>query len=228
MTALTERKLADLNRALAQRDVFGDYSLVARLAIAHLTPGADVVRDLTATGVMGSSARRMAAAAEEVLGPRPPDPEHVLRKALGVAVHHLEHPDTAIPANRVRQLRQLAGVALAEGGTGFDRGMEGSARAAAKWTDDEVKAVDDAILAVARRKDEAKGWGDFTADDIWTELGDGFLVTKGLSGRLVAAANRGVIYNTDRTVLSTREGEHGHSQKLTVWHPAGDLYGGNA
>jgi hypothetical protein len=211
---LTATKFQALQDACGKREVWASAEWAAILAAHHLTPGTDVVRALMSAGAPESSARRQADAALEVLGPRPPDPEHALRRALADALYHLENPTAIIPANRVRQLRQLAGVRLVEAGTSFERGLEGSARAAAKWTADEVAQVDAAIEAVA---DRCRNVRTFTADDVWVELGSGFLVTKGLAGRLIAAANRGVLVNMGRTVLSKREGEHGHGQRLTVW-----------
>lgn len=220
---LTATKFNELMDAMAKREAWAQPSEAAVIAAHHLTPGVDVVRALMSTGVPQSSATRQAAAALEVLGPRPADPVHTVRRALADAVHYLEHPDQAIPANRVRQLRQVAGVQLVEAGTGFDKGMAGSARAAAKWTDEEVTQVDDAIANVCNRLlAQGSEWEDdevgaFTADDVWAELGPEFLVTKGLSGRLIAAANRGMIRSTGTTIISGRDGEHGHGQRLTLW-----------
>lgn len=95
--------------------------------------------------------------------------------------------------------------------TPFDRGMAGSTRAARRWTDDEQRAVDDAIRAVARRTET------FTSDEVWRELGDGFPVTKGLASRLTAAKNRGVIASTGETRIAARGGEHDHGQRLALW-----------
>lgn len=224
MTGIRLAQLEQLTAALANADVFGGYPDATRVAVAHLTPGVDVEAALMADGVVASSAARMARVALEVLGPKPADPEHAVRSALADAVYYLEHPEQPIPANRVRQLRRLAGVQLVEAGMPFARGMEGSARAAAKWTDEELTQVDDAIANVVNKLLAASSeWdeppGTFTADDIWRELGDGFLVTKGLAGRLNAARNRGMIVNTGRTIISGRDDEHGHGQRLTVWRP---------
>lgn len=95
--------------------------------------------------------------------------------------------------------------------TPFDRGMEGSEQAALRWTLDQVLAVDKAIRVVAERKQS------FTADDVWAELGDEFPVTKGLSGRLKAAKNRGVLASTGDTAIASRGGSHDHGQRLAVW-----------
>lgn len=95
--------------------------------------------------------------------------------------------------------------------TPFEKGMAASAKAAAKWTTEQVQQVDQAILAC--RKFQA----EFTADDIWARLPQGFPVTKGLAARLNSAAKRGLIMASDRTRKSTRTDEHGHGQRLTVW-----------
>lgn len=81
----------------------------------------------------------------------------------------------------------------------------------AGWSEEELAAVKSAILACADRLDE------FTADDVWMELPFGFPVTKGLAGRLNAAAKAGVIEATGRVAISQREGEHGHGQRLGIW-----------
>lgn len=95
--------------------------------------------------------------------------------------------------------------------TPFEKGMEASAKAASKWTADQVRQVDEAILAC--RKFQA----EFTADDIWARLPKDFPVTKGLAARLNSAAKRGLIMASDRTRKSTRTDDHGHGQRLTVW-----------
>jgi hypothetical protein len=103
-----------------------------------------------------------------------------------------------------------------ERGQPFDRtayaaGMEGSDRAGRKWSDDEVELVDEAIRLVARH------WNEFTADEIWAMLPDGFPVTKGLAGRLNAARHAGTIAPTGRVAFAQRGGEHDHRQRLAVW-----------
>ena len=98
-----------------------------------------------------------------------------------------------------------------DGLTPFERGMEGSARAARRWTEAEMAQVDEAIRKCHYFLPE------FTADDIWFRLPKGFPVTKGLAARLNKAANAGLIEATDRTRKSTRTDEHGHGQRLTVW-----------
>lgn len=80
-----------------------------------------------------------------------------------------------------------------------------------KWTPEQVAHVDRTIEATARMLPA------FTADDIWTRLGDDFPVTKGMAARLTAAAKRGVIQNTGDTRFSTRGGAHCHNQRLSVW-----------
>ena len=94
----------------------------------------------------------------------------------------------------------------------FERAMQISTRVGNyKWTGDQQRQVDDAIVTVSRRK------GLFTSDDIWQELGPQFPVTKGLSGRLNAAAKRGFIVNTGRVTTAQRGGLHDHAQRLTIW-----------
>jgi len=80
-----------------------------------------------------------------------------------------------------------------------------------KWTADQQRAVDDAIAVVALAK------GRFTADDIWSQLGPSFPVTKGLAARLNVAARRKLIYNTGTVAHAKRGGLHDHAQRLTVW-----------
>jgi hypothetical protein len=90
------------------------------------------------------------------------------------------------------------------------RAHAGSALAARRWTPEEAARVDAAIrlLAATRR--------EFTADDVWDNL-PGFLVTKGLAGRLMAAANAGLIANTGKKAQARRGGAHDHAQTLSVW-----------
>ena len=95
----------------------------------------------------------------------------------------------------------------------FDRGMEGSESAARGWSEDERNAVRDAIELVAARG------RDFTADDVWAALPNGFPVNKGMAAQLVAAKRRGLIVNTGRTTFCQKGGAHDHSQRLTVWAP---------
>lgn len=95
--------------------------------------------------------------------------------------------------------------------TPFERGMEGSAKAAQKWTPEQKALVADAIRGCAYLLPE------FTADDVWDRLPAGFPVTKGLGAALNAAARLNLIRATDRTRKSTRTDEHGHGQRLTIW-----------
>jgi hypothetical protein len=93
----------------------------------------------------------------------------------------------------------------------LERGLEGSELAARKWTPLEAIQVS---LAIRRCVAELE---EFTADDVWAALPDGFPVTKGLAGRLMAARYEGRIVGTGRVAISQREGEHGHGQRLAVW-----------
>ena len=142
------------------------------------------------------------------------------------------------PAFRVRAWRELAGLPKVtdEPATPEDRRDEGIARAAAKWTDEEVAAVDEAIRAVAatalaeaaelevryargeRLPASAKLYGTLTTADVWQELGEDFPVTKGIAGRMLAAKGAGLIENTGRTVIAPRDATGpNHGQRLTVW-----------
>lgn len=136
------------------------------------------------------------------------DLTHALEEALRLDTQGR----TANAETRARWARLLeeAGAGTAVAG-GFAAGMAGSAAAATRWTVDELAAVDRAILRAAAER------GRFTADDVWAELPTDFPVTKGLGGRLVAAANRGAIVRTLETITSAREGAHGHGQRLAVW-----------
>lgn len=93
---------------------------------------------------------------------------------------------------------------------GQARGMEISNRVGAiKWSAVEVLAVDMAIESLAL------SCLPFTSDEIWERL-PGVTVTKGMGGRLGAAARRGLIVPSGYT-KSARVGVHGHSQTLTIW-----------
>tara|TARA_R100001230_G_scaffold2824_1_gene866 strand:+ start:621 stop:968 length:348 start_codon:yes stop_codon:yes gene_type:complete len=95
--------------------------------------------------------------------------------------------------------------------TPFERGMAASAKAARKWTDEQIAQVDRAIKRVAYFR---LHW---TVDQVWEQLPDGFPVNKGIGARLNKAARAGMIRATDRTRISRRTNEHGHGQRLTVW-----------
>lgn len=130
-----------------------------------------------------------------------------------------------LPGNRLRVYRQLAGrpAVGGEAATPEARRDEGIARAAAKWTADEVALVDTAIRTVAERRaldlgsleDVAR---EFTTADVWAELAGRVPVTKGIAGRMLAAKAAGLIANTGRTVIAPRESTGpNHGQRLTVW-----------
>lgn len=94
----------------------------------------------------------------------------------------------------------------------FEVGMRQSQKAAnAKWTPDQQMQVDLAILRVSERM------GEFTADDVWKDLGPGFPVNKGMAARLNAMARKKMIVNTGRLVVAQRGGQHDHGQRLTIW-----------
>lgn len=97
---------------------------------------------------------------------------------------------------------------------GQARGMAASARVGlAKWSTVEIMAVDMVIESLAASR------VDFTTDDVWKRL-PGVRVTKGMGGRLGAAARRGLIVNKGYK-KSARAGVHGHGQTLTIW--SGDV-----
>lgn len=153
-----------------------------------------------------------------------------LRRALVDCLAHVE-AGTVPTGNRIRAWRELAGTTYVDGLEPFERGMEGSDRAAAKWTPEEVAAVDDAIAAVARRRraeaDELADLigepravieGTFTTADVWAELGEGFPVTKGIAGRLTSAKSAGIIESTGRTTRPPEDAPGpNNGQRLTVW-----------
>ena len=89
--------------------------------------------------------------------------------------------------------------------------MAGSAKAARKWTDEQIAQVDRAIRRAAYFMPR------WTVDDVWEQLPADFPVNKGIGARLNKAARAGMIRATDRTKISTRTNEHGHGQRLTVW-----------
>ena len=94
----------------------------------------------------------------------------------------------------------------------FNKAMEISTRVGnCKWTGEQQRQVDSAILTVSERKTV------FTSDDIWAELGPQFPVTKGLAGRLNAAVKRKIIVNTGHVTTAKRGGLHDHAQRLTIW-----------
>lgn len=98
--------------------------------------------------------------------------------------------------------------------TAIERGEEGTARAARRWSAEEAAQVERAIEDVARRT----GGADFTTADVWDELGDGFPVTKGIASKMTAAARAGLIVNTGRHTFNDHpHHDHAHGQRLTVW-----------
>ena len=85
------------------------------------------------------------------------------------------------------------------------------ASATAKWTPSQQNQVDIAIRKMARMMPE------FTADEVWYELGATFPVTKGMTARLLVAQRQGVIKNSGQITYAERGGVHDHAQRLTVW-----------
>ena len=85
------------------------------------------------------------------------------------------------------------------------------ASATAKWTLQQQDQVDTAIRKMARMMPE------FTADQVWYELGATFPVTKGMTARLLVAQRQGVIKNSGTITYAERGGVHDHAQRLTVW-----------
>lgn len=98
---------------------------------------------------------------------------------------------------------------------GFEAGVEGSQRAATRWTEQEVALVDAAIRAVAV---EHSGGREFTSDAIWEKLAGSVPVTKGLTARLMVASRAGLIDTTGKFAISERGGHHDHGQRLSVWY----------
>lgn len=159
-----------------------------------------------------------------------------LRRALVDVLAHVNGEPA--PAFRVRAWRELAGLpaVVDEPATPEDRRDHGIARAAAKWTDEEVAQVDAAIRAIVDRlreqqratiertraanyrvADEAFPQ-TFTTAAVWAELGDGFPVTKGIAGRMLAARSAGLIRSTGRTTTPPKDAPGpNNGQRLTVW-----------
>lgn len=142
-----------------------------------------------------------------------------LRRALADVLRHVED-GTPAPGNRIRAWRELAGTEYVDGLEPFERGMEGSTRAAAKWTDEEVAKVDEVIkgLAEGRYYPTPPDGIEFTTADVWAILGEGFPVTKGIAGRMAAAKGAGLIESTGRTTYPPVNAPGpNNGQRLTVW-----------
>lgn len=140
-----------------------------------------------------------------------------VRRALRDALHHIER-GTVPNGSRIRAWRELAGVPHVEGGTAAERGLEGSSRAARRWTDEESAQVDAAIVAVAAAARAAGRY--FTTADVWVHLGPGFPVTKGIASKMTAAARDGIIANTGRHAFNDDpDRTHAHGQRLALWRP---------
>lgn len=127
-------------------------------------------------------------------------------------------------ASRVRYWRTLVGrpAVVGDPGTPEARRDDGIARAAAKWTDEEVNLVDLAIVRVRNRvlKRPVDGLlrGEFTTADVWQELNGTVPVTKGIAGRMTAAKSARIIANTGSTVIIAPDAPPpNNGQRLTVW-----------
>jgi len=91
-------------------------------------------------------------------------------------------------------------------------GAEGAERAAQSWTAAQRLLVESAITEVAERHAE------FTADQVWSVLGDRVPMTSGMAAMFKAAARAGLIEATDRYADSERErGDHDQGRRLRVW-----------
>ncbi len=95
--------------------------------------------------------------------------------------------------------------------TPFQRGMDGSHRAAQRWTPAQIYEVRHAIRWCATQ------FLEFTADDVYDYLGPAFPVTKGMAGQFVWAMAKQILENSGRTRIADRGGEHDHAQRLTIW-----------
>lgn len=156
----------------------------------------------------------------------PPVTTDALVDALAACLSWAEGRSTP-NAERVRFWRTLVGrpAIVDQPATPEERRDEGIARASAKWTDEEVALVDQAIATVVERVRD--GWSgcdgsrfalEFTTADVWQVLGDRVPVTKGIAGRMLAAKGAGLIENTGTTVIAPRESTGpNHGQRLTVW-----------
>lgn len=124
------------------------------------------------------------------------------------------------PTERLRAMAARTAPAPRAGElTGFPAGVEGSERAATRWTDEQVALVDQAICAVALRH---RRGGEFTSDEIWAELNGAVPVTKGLTARLMRAQRQGLIDTTGKFAISERGGHHDHGQRLSIWYSLAD------
>lgn len=141
-------------------------------------------------------------------------------------------------ASRVRYWRTLVGrpAVVDEAATPEERRDEGIARAAAKWTDDEVALVDAAIRAIVDElrerqrtiiaKQRAAGYRftddafpqTFTTARVWARLDGAVPITKGIAGRMIAARSAGLIKSTGRTTTPPKDAPGpNNGQRLTVW-----------
>lgn len=127
---------------------------------------------------------------------------------------------------RCRALPQpeLITIRVGPTSTAIERGEEGAARAARRWTVEEAARVDEAIRTVARdahllgsRTADLSG-SEFTTADVWAELGPDFPITKGIASKMTAAARAGIIRNTGRVIFNDHPRHaHAHGQRLAVW-----------
>lgn len=109
---------------------------------------------------------------------------------------------------------ELITIRVGPTSTAIERGEQGTARAARRWTLAEAARVEQAIADVARRTDG----DDFTTADVWAELGPDFPITKGIASKMTAAARAGIIRNTGRVTFNDHpRHSHAHGQRLAVW-----------
>lgn len=114
---------------------------------------------------------------------------------------------------RVHPPTEVIAVDFVSPSTAVERGQEGTARAARRWTPEESARVERAIADVAARTADT-----FTTADVWAELGEGFPVTKGIAAKMGAAVRAGIIVNTGRTKFHDHPRHaHAHGQRLALW-----------
>lgn len=128
--------------------------------------------------------------------------------------YHPPQPKLNVGQTKTK-LAAMAAQVRPEPTTGFPAALAGSERAAERWTERQRALVDAAIHAVATRH---RRGGEFTTDDIWAELAGSVPVTKGITGRLIAAKHAGILDSTGKRTVSKRGGDHDHAQTLLIWY----------